>query len=337
MSTTPPTTRAPPYSASSSAARASATTVISGSTPRSKRLAASLGSRCRRAVRATPVGSQCAASSRTAVVPSPISVDAPPMTAARPIGPVSSVISRSSVGQLPRDAVQGGELLALAGQPDGDRPGDGVAVEGVHRLAELEHHVVGDVDGQGDAADGGLREPAAHPPRARRGRVEPLHRDHREAVAALGVGDGHLPGGLARPGRRGDRARVAPRGGQAGAHLAGDPAHGQAVAAVGGDGQLDDDVVQPGDRAGGRARRRDVGAVAARARGCRRGRRRCRARGPSRSSRRRRGRRSSGRRSRSRRAARRRAARRRRCRRRRSCARRRRCPAAPPRRRRPGV
>ena len=152
-STMPPTTRAPPYSASSSAARASATTVISGSTPRSNRLAASLGSRCRRAVRATPVGSQCAASSSTRVVPSPISVDAPPITAARPIGPVSSVISRSSVGELPRRAVEGGELLPLARQPDGDRPGDGVAVEGVHRLAELEHHVVGDVDGEGDAAD----------------------------------------------------------------------------------------------------------------------------------------------------------------------------------------
>jgi hypothetical protein len=63
-------------------------------------LAASLGSRWRRAVRATPVGSQCAASSSTAVVPSPISVEAPPMTAARPIGPLSSVISRSSVERV---------------------------------------------------------------------------------------------------------------------------------------------------------------------------------------------------------------------------------------------
>ena len=260
-STSPPTTRAPPYSASSSAARASATTVISGSTPRSKRLAASLGSRCRRAVRATPVGSQCAASSSTAVVPSPISVDAPPMTAASPIGPESSVISRSSVDSFRVRAVERGELLALAGQPDGDRPGDGVAVEGVHRLTELEHHVVGDVDGQRDAAHARLGQPAAQPPRARRGRVEPLHRDHGEAVAAVGVGDRDLPRGLARPDGRGGRARVAPRRGQPGAHLARDAAHGQAVAAVGRDRQLDDDVVQTCDRAGGRARRRDVGAV----------------------------------------------------------------------------
>ena len=205
--------RAPPYSASSSAARASATTVISGSTPRSKRLAASLGSRCRRAVRATPVGSQCAASSSTFVVPSPISVDAPPMTAARPIGPVSSVISRSSACSfrvVPSSVVSFSPSRASRTMIG---PGDGVAVEGVHRLAELEHHVVGDVDGQGDAADGGLRQPAAHPPRARRGRVEALHRDHREAVAAR---RGRRP----RPARRGspdqaggvDRARVAPVG-----------------------------------------------------------------------------------------------------------------------------
>ena len=127
------------------------------------------------------------------VVPSPISVDAPPMTAARPIGPLSSVISRSSVRQLPRGAVQGGELLPLARQPDGDRSGDRVAVEGVHRLAELEHHVVGDVDGERDAAHRGLGQAAAHPPRAGRGRVEALQRDHREAVAAVGVGDAHLP------------------------------------------------------------------------------------------------------------------------------------------------
>ena len=48
------------------------------------------------------------------MVPSPISVDAPPMTAASPIGPESSVISRSSGVSFRVDAVQGGELLALA-------------------------------------------------------------------------------------------------------------------------------------------------------------------------------------------------------------------------------
>src|SRR3712207_7781786 len=60
--------------------------------------------------RSTPVGSQCAASSRTSVVPSPISVDAPPMTAASPIGPVSSVMSRSSSDSTRRSEEHTSEL-----------------------------------------------------------------------------------------------------------------------------------------------------------------------------------------------------------------------------------
>ena len=48
---------------------------IVGSTPRSNRLDASLGSLCRRAVRAIDTGSKCAASSTTSVVAALISVD----------------------------------------------------------------------------------------------------------------------------------------------------------------------------------------------------------------------------------------------------------------------
>ena len=69
--------------------------------------------------------------------------------------------------------------------------GDPVGVEGVHRLAQLEHHVVGDVDGQRDAADaGGDRAAAASTPGGR-GRVDAAHQPGREPVAADRVVDLH--------------------------------------------------------------------------------------------------------------------------------------------------
>ena len=93
----------PPCSTSSCAARSAATGGSSGSTVRSNRRDASLGSLCRRAPRAMTAGSKCAASISTSVraaaARSPtaaISVDAPPITPASPIGPDWSVISRSS-------------------------------------------------------------------------------------------------------------------------------------------------------------------------------------------------------------------------------------------------
>ncbi len=67
-----------------------------GSTPRSNRREASLGSLWRRAVRAIETGSKVAASTSTERVCVDISVAAPPMTPARPIGPDSSAITRSS-------------------------------------------------------------------------------------------------------------------------------------------------------------------------------------------------------------------------------------------------
>ncbi|OUD85028.1 hypothetical protein BC477_11495 [Clavibacter michiganensis subsp. michiganensis] len=67
-----------------------------GSTPRSKRLDASLGSLCLRAVRAIDTGSKPAASISTRLVPAPISVAAPPMTPASPTGPEPSAMTRSS-------------------------------------------------------------------------------------------------------------------------------------------------------------------------------------------------------------------------------------------------
>jgi len=86
----------PAYSSRSDTARSAAASATRGSTPRAKRFDASLGSLCRRWVRAIEIGSNHAASTKTFVVESEISVEAPPMTPARPIGPDSSVMRRSS-------------------------------------------------------------------------------------------------------------------------------------------------------------------------------------------------------------------------------------------------
>ena len=86
----------PASSASRLATRWAAYRGSSGSTSRSKRRDASDESLCRRDERAITIGSKCAASITTSVVDSEISVDAPPITPATPIGPESSVISRSS-------------------------------------------------------------------------------------------------------------------------------------------------------------------------------------------------------------------------------------------------
>ena len=99
---TPRSTSAPPSEASSAHARASAGPATSGSTPRSNRLDASLGSLCRRMPREIVAGCQCAASSTTSVVSGPISVAAPPMIPASAIGPDSSVTSRSSGSSVRR-------------------------------------------------------------------------------------------------------------------------------------------------------------------------------------------------------------------------------------------
>ena len=69
---------------------------------RSKRLDASDGNPCRRKVWETLAGAKVAASSTMAVVSAETSVVSPPMTPAIPIGPESSVISRSSAVSVRR-------------------------------------------------------------------------------------------------------------------------------------------------------------------------------------------------------------------------------------------
>ena len=61
----------------------------------------------------------------------------------------------------PVDVVEGAQPLAGPGPAHDDRAGQPVGVVGVQRLAELEHHVVGDVDGQRDRAHAAGSGPAA--------------------------------------------------------------------------------------------------------------------------------------------------------------------------------
>ena len=169
-----PTYVAPPSSASSATARAAATGPSSGSTPRSNRRDASLDSLCRRAIRAIGTGVEVRRlDHEVGRVRRRSRCSRPPITPARPIGPRSSVISRSSGSSVARS--RGRASRAARPAPRGARrsaPVSRAAVEGVQRLAELEHHVVGDVDGERDRPHAALHEPRLQPDRARRRRVE---------------------------------------------------------------------------------------------------------------------------------------------------------------------
>ncbi|GMA27112.1 hypothetical protein GCM10025874_03650 [Arenivirga flava] len=130
------------------------------------------------------------------------------------------------------------------------------------RLAELEHHVVGHIDGQRDRADARQAQPGGDRCGGRPARIEPLDRPRHEAHGAVATADRGVvaqddveaggssgPAALARLGGRvGER-----RAGGVGV-LAGEAAHREGVAAVRRDVDLDGDVVQAeqGDRVGTR-------------------------------------------------------------------------------------
>ena len=144
------------------------------------------------------------------------------------------------------DVVERGEGLAEARTPHHDRPGQPRGVVGVQRLAQLQHHVVGDVDDQRDRPHPGREQAALHPPRRRRLRVDAVHAPGHEPQAAL-VGERDRPC-LAlddRHGHAGGRVDVVDVGG--GRDLPREPAHGERVAAVRGDVELDHRVA-PADQ-----------------------------------------------------------------------------------------
>ena len=137
--------------------------------------------------------------------------------------------------KLADDMVQRLQPLTRLRPPHHDRAGQPVAVEGVQRLPQLDHQVVGDVDRQRHRAHARPGQPHPHPQRSRRGRVETVHLAQHEPVAGGRVGDArrvHIwrhrldVGGQMLAGRVG--VRDFERRGQ----FAGNPAHRQRISQV---------------------------------------------------------------------------------------------------------
>ena len=156
----------------------------------------------------------------------------------------AGVVGDDQVGRVERahDVVERGQLLPRLGLPDHDRPVQLVGVVGVQGLPGLEHHVVGDVDGQRDGAHPGQLHPARQPARAGPVGVEAGDRDRDEERA----GRRREPDGVAgvRRVRHGTVDGVGERDALGLGGLAGQTAQGHAVAAVGGDVDVEHRVAQ---------------------------------------------------------------------------------------------
>ncbi|CAG7017436.1 hypothetical protein PICSAR14_04142 [Mycobacterium avium subsp. paratuberculosis] len=173
--------------------------------------------------------------------------------------------------ELALDVVEGDDGLAGPGEAHAEPAADPVAVVGVHGVAELEHHVVGHIDRRRGGADARQQQPALQPPRRHRGRVDAGDRAQREPPHP-GVGLHRQ-----RPGLAVDRQRLDIRGVDefqvvGAGDLARQAAQRHAVAAVGGDRQVEDHVVESqhrgavGARFGGaRRQHQDPGMVGAQA------------------------------------------------------------------------
>ena len=81
-------------------------------------------------------------------------------------------------------AVKRGELLTCLGTTHDNRAFNLVQIIGVHRLAQIKHHIVGDIHSERNRAHAGTDQTATHPVRRMRGRVEIMHRTGIIAVAA---------------------------------------------------------------------------------------------------------------------------------------------------------
>ena len=146
-------------------------------------------------------------------------------------------------GELTGDAVEGGQLLPRAGAADADGALELVGVVAVDRPPHLEHHVVGDVDGERDRSHPGELDPARQPVRRGRRRVEAGDLAGDEDRAADRVLDLDR---VAVVGRLGGLAvgRVVERHVEAECRLAGDAPERERVGPVGVDLELDDLVAQ---------------------------------------------------------------------------------------------
>ena len=235
-SVTPASAVPPARSTSRSTVRWAAADAACGSTPRSKRLDASEDSLWRRAVRAMETRVEVrgldddVGGAGVGVVVGDLGVGA--AHDAREADRAAVVGDHQVLGvERALDAVEGGELLALLGPAHADRALDEGAVVGVQGLAELQHHVVGDVDGERDRAHARLLQPALQPDRGAGLGVETGDRARGEAVAADRVGDLDRVAVRVRRGHV-EQRRVAQRQAVRDGGLAGHAAQRQAVAAV---------------------------------------------------------------------------------------------------------
>ena len=139
--------------------------------------------------------------------------------------------------------VEQGQALTRLGQAHPYSAAEALQVEGVHRLAEFEHHIIGDVDQWTKAADAAATQAFLHPQRGHCPWVDVA--DDATDIVRAGVrgldGDRkHVVDGsrYRRHGRLAD-AQAVQR-----ADLAGDAGDAEAVAAVGGQVDVDDGVVE---------------------------------------------------------------------------------------------
>ena len=159
------------------------------------------------------------------------------------------------------DAVERLQVLPRTRATHDDRADEAGGVVRVQRLPEVEHDVVRHVDREVDGPHARLLQPPLHPRRGRLGGAYPAHRHRDEPVAAghaverLVVDlDGEPAGGRRQVGRRGG-AEVREVGAGRVRVLAGDAAHGEAVAAVGRDVDLEHLLADAEQRLGVEARR----------------------------------------------------------------------------------
>ena len=152
-------------------------------------------------------------------------------------------------GELAHVAVQGGQLLALLGPADDDMAALHIAVvKGVHGLAVLQHHVVGDVHDVVDGADAHAPQPLPHP----LGGGGDLHVPHHPGgVPGHQVGGRGLDVQQIRQHAVGAALHLRLVEGQGlligGGHLPGQADHRQAVRPVGGDLELHHVIVRADD------------------------------------------------------------------------------------------
>ena len=190
-------------------------------------------------------GSNHALSRKTSVVASSTPLASPPITPASATGRDSSRDYERFVVELDDRAVQKREKFTFTSVPHPDSGVEPRAVERMHRLSELQHDVVGDVDDRGQRAQTASPQALRHPQRSSCPRVDApddaadvaratlrcVKRDGQDIVDSrlddrLAFGRIHLDATCDRD-------------------LAGDSGDAQTVATIRSEAHLDDEIVEP--------------------------------------------------------------------------------------------